>query len=64
MGGRAGGGWRAGEWVDLGSGYVQLVARHSGKCLEVPNAATTDGARLAQWTCGTGANQQWRRIPV
>ncbi|MEK8110120.1 RICIN domain-containing protein [Micromonospora sp. M12] len=42
-------------------GYVQVVARHSGKCLEVLNAATTDGARLAQWTCGTGTHQQWRR---
>jgi hypothetical protein len=50
--------WRV---QDLGSGYVQLVARHSGKCLEVLNAATTDGARLAQWTCGTGTHQQWRR---
>jgi hypothetical protein len=46
---------------DAGSGYVNLVARHSGKCLDVLKKLLTDGAALAQWTCGTGANQQWQR---
>ncbi len=49
---------------DLGTGFVQLVARHSNKCLDVLNAATTDGAQLVQWTCGTGTNQQWQRSPA
>jgi hypothetical protein len=46
---------------DMGGGYQQLVARHSGKCLDVSSASNADGAALVQWTCGTGANQQWRR---
>ncbi|MEV0459825.1 RICIN domain-containing protein [Catellatospora methionotrophica] len=46
---------------DAGSGYLQLVGRHSNNCLDVLNAATTDGAQAVQWTCGTGANQRWQR---
>jgi hypothetical protein len=44
---------------DAGSGYVNLIARHSSKCLDVNGAATTDGAQLVQWTCNGGTNQQW-----
>ena len=47
---------------DAGSGYVQLVARHSGKCLDVTGYSTADGARVIQYACGTGANQQWQRV--
>jgi hypothetical protein len=39
---------------------VQLVARHSGKCLDVADASTADNARVVQYTCGTGTNQQWQ----
>jgi alpha-galactosidase len=48
----------------VGGGYVQLVARHSNKCLNVLNAATTDGAQVVQLTCGTGTNQHWQRTQV
>ena len=44
---------------DAGSGYVRLVAAHSGKCLDVTGASTADGAAVIQWTCGSGTNQQW-----
>lgn len=47
-----------------GSGYLRLVARHSGKCLDVTGWSTTDGARLEQWTCHGGANQQWQQNPA
>ncbi|MED7948179.1 RICIN domain-containing protein [Streptomyces sp. BE20] len=40
------------------------MARHSGKCLDVINQATTNGAALEQWTCGTGTNQQFSRHTV
>ena len=46
---------------DTGTAYV-LVNRNSGKALDVYNFATTDGARLTQWTRGTATNQQWRFI--
>ncbi|MEV4376232.1 RICIN domain-containing protein [Streptosporangium sp. NPDC049644] len=36
-----------------------LVARHSGKCLEVLRSAVEDGADVQQRTCDGGANQMW-----
>lgn len=39
--------------------YVNLVARHSGKCVDVVNASTASNAELIQYACGTGTNQQW-----
>lgn len=53
--------WR---FQDLGGGYYNLIARHSGKCLDVANVSTADGARLIQWSCGSGANQQFQRPAV
>ena len=43
----------------------QLVARHSGKCVDVSGVSTAAGARVHQWTCnpvgqGTPLNQTWR----
>ncbi|MEU9520644.1 endo-1,4-beta-xylanase [Streptomyces sp. NPDC048224] len=31
----------------------------SGRCLDVPNAVTTDGTQLQLWDCHSGTNQQW-----
>ena len=51
------------------SGYVQIVAAHSGKCLDVAGGATNDGAPVQQWDCQdpttaldpvAGGNQSWR----
>jgi len=39
--------------------YVRLVARHSGKCADVVSASTAAGAEVAQYSCGTGYNQQF-----
>jgi len=43
----------------------QLVARHSGKCVDVSTISTAAGARIHQWTCnpvgqGNPLNQTWR----
>ncbi|ROP42709.1 RICIN domain-containing protein [Saccharothrix texasensis] len=43
----------------------QLVARHSGKCVDVNSISTTPGAVVHQWTCNpagqsTPRNQTWR----
>ncbi|MEV6792138.1 RICIN domain-containing protein [Streptomyces sp. NPDC051320] len=44
----------------------QLVAVHSGKCVDVSDVSTTAGAKIHQWTCdpgsalGTKRNQIWR----
>ena len=41
--------------------YTMVVARHSGKCVDVVSASTADLAETIQYTCGAGLNQQWRR---
>ncbi|MFI6930389.1 RICIN domain-containing protein [Streptomyces sp. NPDC050287] len=44
----------------------QLVAVHSGKCVDVSTVSTAPGAAVHQWTCDTGStlttkkNQIWR----
>jgi hypothetical protein len=47
--------------VDPAAWYV-LVNRHSGKAMDLYNWATTDGARIAQWTRTDAANQQWQFV--
>ncbi|MDC2957088.1 endo-1,4-beta-xylanase [Streptomyces gilvifuscus] len=37
----------------------QIKGVGSGRCLDVPNAATTDGTQLQLWDCHSGTNQQW-----
>ena len=39
--------------------YVNLVARHSGKCADVNGASTANNAELLQYTCGSAYNQQF-----
>ena len=41
-------------------GAVTLVNLASGKCLDVNDRSTDDGAKVQQWTCNGGPNQQWR----
>jgi Alpha-L-arabinofuranosidase B (ABFB) domain/Glycosyl hydrolases family 2, sugar binding domain/Ricin-type beta-trefoil lectin domain/Glycosyl hydrolases family 2/Glycosyl hydrolases family 2, TIM barrel domain len=46
------------QWIAVseGNGYYHFVARHDGKCLDVPGASTADSVQLQQYTCnGTGA---------
>ena len=46
------------------SGYVEIVSRNSGKCLDIFGASTDAGASAIQWTCHGGLNQQWRLEPA
>jgi hypothetical protein len=53
----------------LGNGQdYQLVAAHSGKCVDVSQVSTAAGAKIHQWTCdsasalGTEKNQIWRLL--
>jgi hypothetical protein len=52
--------WRP---VALGNGTFRLVARHSGKCLDVPGASTANGVQLQQWDCNGTVAQAWRLVP-
>ncbi len=48
----------------VSSGYYLLVARHSGKCLDVNGASLDDLASIIQWDCHEGDNQQWSVEPA
>lgn len=37
----------------------QIKGTGSGRCLDVPNAGTTDGTPLQLWDCHSNSNQQW-----
>jgi hypothetical protein len=41
------------------SGYYQLLAKHSGKALDIAKASTVNGADAFQYTKSTGSNQQF-----
>jgi hypothetical protein len=43
-------------------GTYHLVARHSGKCLDVPSASTVDGTQLQQWACNGTAAQSYQVV--
>ena len=50
-----------GSPVDTTAWYV-LLNRNSGKALDVYGKATTDGARISQWSRNDGVNQQWQFV--
>ncbi|WP_111652743.1 non-reducing end alpha-L-arabinofuranosidase family hydrolase [Actinoplanes lutulentus] len=47
--------------IDTSATYV-LVNRGSGKALDVYNLATSDGARITQWTRSDQVQQQWQFV--
>jgi len=49
-----------GGMLGLVSGKTyEIVAKHSGKCLDVAGIATHNGANIHQWECHGGPNQRW-----
>jgi hypothetical protein len=53
--------WRL---ADRSGGYYELRARHSNKCLEVPNGSHEDSVDLVQATCDENRDHQaWRLTP-
>lgn len=59
------------QWmlVPITHGYglrYQIVARNSGKCLDVEGASHLDGAKIKQWEClgSSQANQLWQAVWV
>lgn len=43
-----------------GSDLSLIVAKHSGKALDVLSASTANGASIVQWDAWGGANQRWQ----
>jgi hypothetical protein len=53
------------EFVTTTSGtQYNIVARHSGKCLDINGASTEDGALLLQWDCIGVSNQVFILVPA
>ncbi|MFD5988669.1 RICIN domain-containing protein [Streptomyces cyaneofuscatus] len=51
----------AGTVEGVGGGpYHRLVARHSGKCVDIGENSAGNSVVALQYTCGGGLNQQWR----
>lgn len=46
------------------AGTYQIVAKHSGKCLDVSGMSRDNGARVHQWACHDGDNQRWSVEPT
>ncbi|MEV7190220.1 RICIN domain-containing protein [Streptomyces sp. NPDC093510] len=43
-----------------GGPHYTFAARHSGKCVEVADGSSDDGAEVVQRGCDSGLEQQWR----
>jgi uncharacterized protein YkwD len=53
------------NFVDVGGGRgYEIVARHSGRCLDVSGWSKADGAQVVQWDCHGGANQLWEFVDI
>ena len=53
------------EFVSAEAGLrYNIVARHSGKCLDVSTASLDDGALLVQWTCTDSPHQVFSLVPA
>jgi hypothetical protein len=44
--------------------YFKIVAKHSGKCLDVPGGNLNNGAKIQQWDCHGGDNQAFLFVPA
>ncbi|WP_035701429.1 RICIN domain-containing protein, partial [Glycomyces tenuis] len=63
--------WHPQITIDTATGVVEgtggetvtMTARHSGKCADVVNGSTDDGAELIQYDCNGGLNQRWQLQP-
>ena len=53
-----------GQSTVVAAGAYQVIARHSGKCLDVNGASTADGADVLQFSCHGGQNQKWDIEPT
>ncbi|WP_117208003.1 RICIN domain-containing protein [Allorhizocola rhizosphaerae] len=42
-----------------GQQNVMIVGTSSGRCVDIPNASTTNGTRVQLWDCHSGTNQRW-----
>ncbi len=46
------------------AGWVSIISKNSGKCLDVVGQSTAPGAAVIQYTCWGGSNQTFQLTPV
>jgi hypothetical protein len=46
------------------TGWVEIVSKNSGKCMDVNGVSLAPSAQVIQWTCWGGDNQKWKLVPV
>jgi hypothetical protein len=51
--------WR---FTPLAPDTYLIVNQASGKCLDVNGASEDDDAKIQQWDCHQGTNQQWKVV--
>lgn len=51
-------------WFFAGDGYYKIVARHSGRIVEVAGASTASGAIIQQWDNNNQTCGQWKLVPA
>lgn len=44
--------------------FMEVVARNSGKCVDVDSASTANGATVQQYRCNGSGAQQWQFVPT
>jgi poly(3-hydroxybutyrate) depolymerase len=44
-----------------GQDDLAIVGSQSGRCIDVPDSSTSNGARVRLWDCNSGTNQRWTR---
>ncbi|GHF46894.1 RICIN domain-containing protein [Streptomyces griseosporeus] len=54
----------AGTVTGTAATYRTLIARHSGKCADVPGRSLWQGVAVSQYSCNGGTNQAWWFKPV
>ncbi|NAS89548.1 hypothetical protein C4E24_07440, partial [ANME-1 cluster archaeon AG-394-G21] len=47
-----------------GENYYKICAEHSGKCLDIKDDSTANGANVQQWEYEGKDNQKWKLEPV
>lgn len=48
--------------VPTDNGYYKLIAKHSGKLVEVSGFSTTNGGNVQQWTDVNQTSGQWKLV--
>src|SRR5690606_1188073 len=49
-------------FTHTGNDFYEVKVKHSGKCLEVASANSSNGTALRQWRCNGADSQRWKVV--